>query len=938
MPDAFASDVLADGRVAVIGGEYNNWTFALTNMGAIYDPQADTWTMLAPPPSTGSPNHFQCIGDAPSTVLADGRLIIGSKLYQDLAILDPATLTWTELPGTGKIDAFNSEEGWTLLPDGSFFTLDVKNAPASERFLLTGPDTGMWVSSGNTPQPLNTAGEVGTAYAPGCPGYNPPGEIGPTPVRPDGTVFAIGADGFTGIYTPPPAGSTAAGTWAEGPAFPGLTVEDGPAAVLPSGHVLFGGSPGDNPGLQYFEFDGQNLISVPAPIDALFDATSDTTLLLLPTGQVLFVDGVLAELYTPAASPTYDPAWAPMIASAPAAVNAGATYQISGTQFNGLDQGTAYGDEDQNATNYPLVRITNNATGHVFYARTHNHSSMGVATGNLAVSTYFDVPADIEAGASNMQVVANGIPSAAVAVTVDVAPGGQAPAVNTGAASGVTVYNATLNGSANPDGADTQVWFEYSTDSTMSGSVSTPKQDIGSGAGAQTFSANLAGLAGLTTYYFRAWAANSAGTSQGSVASFTQLMCANGYSSLGPNGSFSTNAWCINGMSNSDCGPAMAHNAAAPFTPAATFTLQSISLALIYDEGTNSAQISLTQDAGGLPGNVLESWTVNNLPAESPPVLTTVGDTLGLTLEAGQQYWVVAESTAAGTDTLLYWYLSSQGTGALIQFGSLHWVPLFGQLAFEVTGAALPPAVNPGGVVGASAFGEFAAISPGDWIEIYGTNLAPDTREWTASDFQGANAPVELDGTSVTIGGQPAFVSFISPGQVNVQAPFGVGSGPQPLVVTTQGGATSAYTVTVTAAAPGMLAPPSFNIGGNQYAVALFPDYSAYVLPTGAIAGINSRPAQPGDTIILYGVGFGPVTPAIPAGQLVGESNTLAMPFHLFFGGTEAMVSYDGLAPSYVGLYQFNVAVPNVPSGNPVPLTFTLGGSAGTQTLYVAVQ
>jgi hypothetical protein len=419
-PDAFASAVLADGRVVVVGGEYNAGVFALTNLGAIYDPAANTWTML-PAPSTGSPNRFACIGDAPATVLADGRLIVGSKLSQDLAILDPKTLSWSIVSATGKIDGFNSEEGWTLLPDGSFFTLDVENAPASERFLLTGETAGVWASSGNTPQDLHTPTTSQPLNAPGCTVYNPPGEIGPTLLRPDGTVFAVGADGFTGIYTPPLPGSTAAGTWAAGPQLPpGLHVEDGPGAVVPSGHVLFGASPGASaPGLQYFEFDGANLVSVPAPPQASSDATYFTSLLVLPTGQVLLVDfSATVQIYTPASSPTYNPAWAPTISSVPSTISSGATFQISGTQFNGLNQGSAFGDEAQNATNYPLVRIANLASGHVRYARTHDHSTMGVATGTAPVFTYFDVPPDVELGASTVQVVANGIPSQAVTVTV----------------------------------------------------------------------------------------------------------------------------------------------------------------------------------------------------------------------------------------------------------------------------------------------------------------------------------------------------------------------------------------------------------------------------------------------------------------------------------------------------------------------------------------
>jgi uncharacterized protein (TIGR03437 family) len=252
--------------------------------------------------------------------------------------------------------------------------------------------------------------------------------------------------------------------------------------------------------------------------------------------------------------------------------------------------------------------------------------------------------------------------------------------------------------------------------------------------------------------------------------------------------------------------------------------------------------------------------------------------------------------------------------------------------------AGSPPSIQSGGVVSAGAFGQFTSVAPASWIEIYGSNLATDSRGWAGADFSGVNAPTSLDGTKVTIGGQAAFVDYISPGQVNAQVPSTVGTGPQPLVVTTAAGASSAYTITVNAQEPGLLAPSSFTIGGKQYAGALFSDGATYVLPPGAIAGVNSRRAQPGDGITLYGVGFGAVAPNIPAGQIVQQTNALALPFHLFFGPTEATVSYAGLAPSAVGLYQFNVTVPNISNSDTVPLTFTLGGVSGAQTLFLAVQ
>jgi hypothetical protein len=80
-----------------------------------------------------------------------------------------------------------------------------------------------------------------------------------------------------------------------------------------------------------------------------------------------------------------------------------------------------YGDEAQNATNYPLVRIINLATNHVFYSRTHDHSSMAVAS-SATVSTQFGVPAAQETGPSNLEVVANGIASAPVSVLVTNGP------------------------------------------------------------------------------------------------------------------------------------------------------------------------------------------------------------------------------------------------------------------------------------------------------------------------------------------------------------------------------------------------------------------------------------------------------------------------------------------------------------------------------------
>lgn len=245
------------------------------------------------------------------------------------------------------------------------------------------------------------------------------------------------------------------------------------------------------------------------------------------------------------------------------------------------------------------------------------------------------------------------------------------------------------------------------------------------------------------------------------------------------------------------------------------------------------------------------------------------------------------------------------------------------------------PAVT--SAITAGGFGAYTSVAPGSWIEIYGTNFAVGTQSWATGDFDGVFAPTKLGGVTVTIGGRPAFVNYVSPTQINAQVPANIGPGPLPLVVTTPTGASPAYSITVDALKPGLLAPASFKVGATQYAVALFPDNTTFALPPGAIAGVPSRRARPGETIILYGVGFGNVTPNVPPGQLTQQLNALAFPFEVRFGGTQATVSYAGLAPNFVGLYQFNVVVPSIAPDDAVPLTYSLAGGAGAQSLSIAI-
>jgi uncharacterized protein (TIGR03437 family) len=328
-------------------------------------------------------------------------------------------------------------------------------------------------------------------------------------------------------------------------------------------------------------------------------------------------------------------------------------------------------------------------------------------------------------------------------------------------------------------------------------------------------------------------------------------------------------------------------------------------------------------------GNVYISDTYNSrirVVAPNGTISTVVGTgTLGYSGDGGLATAAQLNFPAGlSFDTAGNLYIADNGNNVIRQYAPP-----------SLTSGSLPT-INSGGVISASSFGALPAIAPGSWIEIYGSNLANTTANWNNS-FTGVNAPTALGNTTVTIGGLNAFIDYVSPGQVNAQAPSGVGSGPQQLVVATGAGQSAAYTVTVNGTEPGLWAPAMFQVGGKQYVGATLPD-GTWVLPTGAVSGYTSRPANPGETITMYGVGFGPVNTAIPAGQIVSGLNSLTTPLTMDFGSAQVTLSYYGLAPELVGVYQFNAVVPSIAASNAVPVTFVLGSSNNAQTLYTAVQ
>jgi len=254
------------------------------------------------------------------------------------------------------------------------------------------------------------------------------------------------------------------------------------------------------------------------------------------------------------------------------------------------------------------------------------------------------------------------------------------------------------------------------------------------------------------------------------------------------------------------------------------------------------------------------------------------------------------------------------------------------------SGSQNSPVINQGGVVTASAFGASRIVAPGSWIEIYGSRLASAARAWTLDDFKNGRAPTSLAGTRVTIDGQEAFLSYVSPNQVNALLPWKLSPGRHKIRVITSQGASTPYEVTVASVSPALYAPPSFIYGGRQYVAAVSGDGSAFVAPPGALPGLPVRRARPGETIVLFGVGFGPVSPNVDAGTIAQQASELAAPLEVHFGNTPAdVISYKGLAPGAVGLYQINVQVPAVTPGDDVPLTIRVGEQTVSQQLFTTI-
>ena len=420
-PTTFQGVVLHNGNVMVFGGEQNYSDAGVvtqdSNICEIYNVQTNSWKQIDPPDH--GQGDWAGINAPPAAELADGRVLIGfsggaNNGNNESMIYDPVANSWT-LTGTNKVGE-NGEAGFTLLQNNKLLTVDDQfkidgNHPASSFAEIYDPATGLWSSAGDTPLPVKDS------------------EIGPALGLRNGNVLQTGATGNNALYNP------TTNSWSAVPSWPKmnngiqLVAQDNEAAILPNGNILTitGIFVHDTKRFhamapaRYVEYDWKSNSWIWKPEDLLklpsATGSNETFFLPLPNGQIMVGESGGIEFFTGTGSP--DPSWLPIVASVSSqTLTTNKNYTISGQQLSGLTQGQQWGDEWEAATNYPLVRIVNNATHHVSYATVFDISSTSIAP-NAPSTLSFTLASNIEKGPSKLYVVATGLASTGMPVVVN---------------------------------------------------------------------------------------------------------------------------------------------------------------------------------------------------------------------------------------------------------------------------------------------------------------------------------------------------------------------------------------------------------------------------------------------------------------------------------------------------------------------------------------
>lgn len=394
----FGSNVLPDGRLFVIGGEYSGpfLNQNVTNTGEIYDPTTNRWTAITPFPEAS-------FGDDPTVVLPFGYILCGSLFTSNTYLYDPVFDFWFQA-GIKLRNDRSDEETWLMLPDGSILSYDVfasdtnqvGSAQRFDSFSFT------WVDAGTVPVIMSSAA-VGFEFGPGA-------------VLPNGKVIFIGGNEKTAIYTPPTT-SSGTGSWVAGPTLPlGMGSDDAPGAILPDGHFIFlADTTTFNSPAHLFDYDYTtntitditSTLPVQLQNELFFSSAFTCRMLLIPEGGLLLTTGsdTMWE-YIPSGAP--QASWKPTITSI-SKINSH-HFQILGSRLTGISEGATYGDDVESATNYPIVRFEQ--PNLVRYARTTNWTPGISSPGDTSLQTVeFDTPPNLAPGTYYVSVIANGIKS-----------------------------------------------------------------------------------------------------------------------------------------------------------------------------------------------------------------------------------------------------------------------------------------------------------------------------------------------------------------------------------------------------------------------------------------------------------------------------------------------------------------------------------------------
>jgi uncharacterized protein (TIGR03437 family) len=239
------------------------------------------------------------------------------------------------------------------------------------------------------------------------------------------------------------------------------------------------------------------------------------------------------------------------------------------------------------------------------------------------------------------------------------------------------------------------------------------------------------------------------------------------------------------------------------------------------------------------------------------------------------------------------------------------------------------PVVPAGGTVNGASFASGQPIAPGSLASIFGTQFA-------AATALADSVPLSttIGETSVTFNGVPAPLYFVSPGQINAQVPYGTTIGSANVIVTRGGLSSPAQPVVINQVAPGVFT-------ANGYAIAYFgaaadPRFGDFAAPVGTFP--NSLPAHPGDVLTVYATGLGAVSPSVQDGFDSSDTlrNTVVVPTVLV-GNVPAQLFFSGLTTQFPGVYQLNIAVPQVPTGNSVPIQIEMNGVTSPASAIIAV-